>query len=223
MKHLVTWLAICCLLPTAPYAWAMEVPLQLQHPGWQQLNYKRIPANRVNQLEGAIEIHIQQSASPLIYLFEQPVDLSKIRVSGQMGALPVIPLGLVQGEPGADDFALRLGLVLEGEKRLNFAQRLIAAPWVRSLFELAPADTGIDQILFLNLANPGKLEWRQREHPAGQGLYTEYILKQVEAYQPFELEHELAMPERVLALWISADGDDTGSAYTLSIESIHYE
>ena len=223
MKHLATSLAICCLLTTASYARTMAVPLQLQHHGWQQLNYKRIPANRINQLEHGIEIRIRASASPLIYLFEQPVELRKIRVTGQMGALPVIPQGLVQGEQGADDFALRVGLVLEGEKRLNFAQRLIAAPWVRSLFELAPADTGIDQILFLNLANPGKLGWRKRAHPAGHGLYTEYILKQVEAYRPYELEHELAMPERVMALWTSADGDDTRSEYTLSIESIHYE
>lgn len=223
MRYIPTRLALVYLLSSWLPVPAMEVPLELQHDNWQQLEYDNIPANRVTQLEHGIAIHVESSASPLIYLFDRPVELSKLKVTGQMGALPVIPEGLVQGDRHADDFPLRVGLVLEGDKTLNFAQRLIASQWIRTLFELAPGDTGIDRIHFLNLANPGQPGWGRREHPDGRGLYTETIVKQVEAGQPYDLEFEASESTRVLALWISADGDDTGSVYSLSIESIYYE
>jgi len=126
-----------------------------------------------------------------------------------MGRLPVIPQGLKQGEKGADDFPFRLGLVLEGDKTLNFPQKLIVAQWVKILFDLAPVDTGIDRIMFLNLANPGTglSEKTQHEHSGGKGLFTETIIKQVAADGNFDFSYTLPMPEKVLALWISSDGE----------------
>lgn len=223
MHYVINRLLVLCLLLTTGSISAMEVPLRLQNSAWQLLEYSRIPANQVTETEQGLRIAIDASASPLIYLFEQPVEISRLMVTGQMGALPSIPPGSKQGDRGADDFPLRVGLVLEGDRTLKFAQRLVAAKWVRTLFDLAPADTGIDRILFLNLANPGEPGWQQREHPDGRGLFTETILKQVEAHQPFMVDYTLAMPKRVLALWISSDGDDTGSEYALNINSISYE
>lgn len=222
MKRLirsVLLLTIPCLAFTSH---ARDIPLQLQDQNWQILNYQRIPANQVNQLDQGLHIQVKSSASPLIYIFDEPVLLSSIKVIGKMGDLPIIPEGHLQGDEGADDFPFRLGLVLEGDKTLNFAERLIAAQWVKILFDLAPDDTGIDHIRFLNLANPGELDWQNREHPAGKGLFTETIIKQVKPHQPFDLDYTPARPERVLALWISADGDDTQSEYAFSINSISY-
>jgi hypothetical protein len=92
------------------------------------------------------------------------------------------------------------------------------------LFNLAPEESGIDQIMFLNLANfssSNSFE-TEREHPNGNGLYTELIVERVFADQDFNFNYALPMPERVIALWISADGDDTGSTYALTVNSISY-
>lgn len=212
---------LSAFLALAP-ALANNIPLRLDSGQWQVLQYNAIPANRVTQLTNGLEIRVHASASPLIYVFDQPRTIRQISVSGNMGELPDIPPGVHQGDKGADDFPLRLGLVLSGDKTLNFAQRLIAARWVRTLFDLAPAQSGIDRIDFLNLANPGPLAWRKREHPDGGGLYTETIVSQISSNQPYYLDYTLASPEKVLALWISSDGDDTRSTYTLTINDISY-
>ena len=78
--------------------------------------------------------------------------------------------------------------------------------------------------MFLNQANSGSSNSfeTEREHPDGNGLYTELIIERVFADGDFNFNYVLPMPERVIALWISADGDDTGSKYALTVNSISY-
>jgi hypothetical protein len=201
---------------------ATSVPLQLDNPQWQALKYKNIRANRVSQIKGGLQIEIDSSASPLIFVFDEPQTIRDISVMGKMGRLPIIPKGVQQGDKGADDFPFRLGLVLEGEKNLNFGQKLIATEWVKILFALAPSGTGIDHVKFLNLANPGYIGWQQREQAGGKGLFTETIVNQVKPEENFDLNYTLPMPESVIAIWISADGDDTKSNFSLSVNSISF-
>jgi hypothetical protein len=208
----------------ASLAFAISVPMQLDKQHWQSLKYDNIPANRVTELAQGLQIQINASASPLIYVFEEASTINQVSVSGMIGSLPVIPQGLKQGEKGADDFPFRLGLVLEGDKTLNFAQKLIATEWVKILFGLAPEEAGIDHIMFLNLVNPGfqYVPGTLREHPNSKSLYTETFVGQIAADQNFNFSYQLPMPKKVIALWISADGDDTSSSYTLTVNSISY-
>ena len=198
--------------------------MQLDKNHWKSLTFNNIPANRVTELPQGLQIEINASASPLIYVFEEAATINQVSVSGMIGSLPVIPQGLKQGEKGADDFPFRLGLVLEGDKTLNFAQKLIATEWVKILFGLAPEEAGIDHIMFLNLVNPEfqYVPGTLREHPNSKGLYTETFVGQIAADQDFSFSYQLPMPKKVIALWISADGDDTGSSYTLTVNSISY-
>lgn len=203
---------------------AAEVPLDLDRPNWQTLEYKGIPANTVLQASDGIQIQINASASPLIYVFDQPEALSSIQVRGGItGGLPAIPDESQQGDEGADDFAFRIGLVIAGDKTLSFAQKLIAADWVTTLYDLAPSGDGIEHVRFLNLANPGKTNIVQRAHPLSKGLFFETIVGEIQANQNFELDYSLDETTPVLALWISSDGDDTASSYTIKLNNISYQ
>lgn len=152
----------------AQSALATSVPLKLDNPQWQILKYKKIRANRVNQIKGGLQIEIDSFASPLVFVFDEPQTIRDISVIGKMGRLPVIPKGVQQGDKGADDFPFRLGLVPESEKILNYGQNLIVAEWVKILFALASSGTGIEHVKFLNLANPGYIDWQQREQAGGE-------------------------------------------------------
>lgn len=212
-------LAVIICLPHT--ALALDVPLKLDNKNWQSLTYKNIKANTVSQTEDGIHIAINSSASPLIYVFDTPQTIQNVTVLGKMGKLPVIPEGVVQGELGADDFPFRLGLVMAGDKTLNFAEKLIAPQWVKTLYSLAPKGAGVDHIHFLNLANAGgTLNWQQRNHPRSKGLFKETIIKQIASQTPFDLSYALPQSAKILALWISADGDDTQSSYELTLNSI---
>lgn len=198
---------------------ATEIPLQIEG-NWRPLNYKNIPANTYSETEKGLKIEVNSSASPLIYVFDTPQTIQSIRVNGEIGQLPVIPANLTQGDTGADDFPFRLGLVFEGDKTLNFAQKLIAPAWVKTLYGLAPENTGVDHVLFLSLANPGALSWKTREHPSSKGLFKETIVQHIEPNQAFEMNYDLPQSASILALWISSDGDDTASDYALTLKSI---
>jgi len=202
---------------------AQEIPLDPGGANWQSLSYRSIPANTFSHADSGLKIEVKASASPLIYVFDQPVLMKHISAQGQLGQLPAIPEGLVQGEKGADDFVLRIGLVIAGDKTLSFNQQFLAATWVKTLFSLAPDDEGVDHVKFLNLANPGSIPWESRQHPGGKGLFREVIVANSNANQAFELSYQLPDAKRVLALWISSDGDDTDSSFSLTINTISYQ
>ncbi len=199
---------------------AFNVPLDLSNGSWQSLNYQNIPANNVTQLESGLKISVEASASPLIYLFDQAQTIQDVVVRGTMGDLPNIPAEDNQGDIGADDFPFRLGLVLSGDKTLSFGQKLISPEWVKTLFSLAPQGTGIDQVMFLNLTNPEPIDWDMREHPFSNGLFKEIIAGHVNADESFVMRYQLPQEREVLGLWISADGDDTNSAFSLELSEI---
>jgi len=202
---------------------AQEIPLDPNGENWQSLSYRGIPANTFSHVNSSLKIEVRSSAGPLIYVFDDPVEMKQVSAQGQLGQLPVLPEGLAQGEKGADDFVLRIGLVIAGDQTLSFAQKLLAAPWVTTLFSLAPGNEGVDHVKFLNLANPDSTSWGSREHPDGKGLFREIVVGNANANQAFELSYQLSEPRRVLALWISADGDDTNSNFDLTINTISYQ
>lgn len=226
IARLATHLLMLMLLVLSTYAHALptqEIALDPEAKNWQSLNYRNIPANTFSLDDSSLKIEVNASAGPLIYVFDRPVMMQQIFAQGQLGQLPSLPPGLIQGEKGADDFVLRIGLVLAGDKTLNFAQRLIAAPWVNTLFSLAPSDEGVDHVQFLNLANPGSRPWKSRQHPDGKGLFQEIVVGDAKANKTFQLNYQLPEARRVLALWISSDGDDTDSSFELHINRIAYQ
>lgn len=218
--HTNRFLSIICAILISSPSFALDIPLQLNDENWQSLHYKNIDPNVITQKEQGFEIQVNNSASPLIYVFVQPLLIQNIKVSGSMGDLPTIPADLTQGDKNADDFPFRIGLVLAGDKTLNFAQKLIAPNWVKTLYALAPKGYGIDHIAFLNLANPEEISWQSRDHPASKGLFNETIVAHIQPHEDFELKHDLPQSSEVIALWISADGDDTHSSFSLNLKSI---
>ena len=220
MKKYTALLSLFLCVNAISFAHAIEIPLKLDDPRWQVLMFDNIPANQVSQTENGLKIKINKSASPLIYVFDEPQTIMSVSAMGQMGQLPLIPKDQQQGEKGADDYPLRIGLVIKGEKTLNFMQRLISAKWVKTLFDLAPDGTGIDHVLFLALSNGGSMPGTAVGVSKNSKLFAQTVVKQVNPEEPFDLSYTLDTSKSVLALWISADGDDTKSIFELEINSL---
>ena len=127
-------------------AQATEIPLSLEAGAWQSLTYNSVQSNVVKNTGDSMNIHIMGSASPLIYVFDQPQTIQSIQASGSLSGVPTLPQNTEQGDDGADDFALRIGLVLAGDKQLDPAQQLFAPKWIKTVYGLAPENTGIDHI-----------------------------------------------------------------------------
>ncbi len=212
-------LAVLVMLGLAAAATAeTEIPVSdLQQ--WTSLEYRSIPANTVAVEGGNLHIAVNKSASPLIYKLDEPLRATSVTVKASWSGKLTIPKNAMQGEAGADDFILKLGIVEIGERTLNWLQRLIAANWIKQLFKLAPKGTGVERINFLSTTQQKNLLGTQRKHSLNDLLF-ETRITWLEAQGEFEMEYQFEEPVNVLGLWISSDGDDTESSFDLSIERI---
>jgi hypothetical protein len=185
---------------------------------WQVLQYSSLPPHRVRFSGTGLEIIVDGSAMPLIFPLSERLRVRSILVKGRVeGTLRVPPER--QGEKEFDDYVFRIGLVERGERTLNFVQRQLAADWVRRLFELAPKGSGISKIHFFNVGAERAHIGQQRQHPLSD-LIVEQVVAVPRTDGRFDFAHALARPLDTIAVWLSSDGDDTASRFTVLVEHI---
>ena len=196
------------------------LPVQ-QMSDWQVLEYNGLRANQVDFAAEGMAVRVDQSASPIIYPLPEPRRVSRVAVEGFLSDLLQVEAE-AQGQDGGDDFSLKIGLVVRGEKSLNPLQRLVSARWIKTLFDLAPKGTGIDRIQFLNAVQYPDLLGRQRQHPLSELIHENNVWL-LDAPGDFNLEYRLEQPLEVIAVWLSIDGDDSRSQYTTLIRRLELE
>jgi hypothetical protein len=218
----VTAIVLACRA-SAPTAQAepnsIVLPLSEQ-ARWQVLQYRSLPPHRIRFSSAGLEMAVEGSAMPLIYPLPGRPRVSAIRVKGRVEGALRIPPGR-QGEEKLDDYVFRIGLVEPGERTLSFLQRQLAAAWIRKLFELAPKGTGISKIHFFNVGAEKTHIGRQRQHPLSD-LIVERVVAVPRADGRFDFAHALERPLETIAVWLSSDGDDTASKFTVLVEQIEF-
>jgi hypothetical protein len=160
---------------------------------------------------------VDRSAGPIVLPLGGPTLVREVHVAGQVtGTLLTTPDR--QGEAGADDFTLRVGLVEAGSRRPGFLERRFAPAWVRRLFDLAPPGEGVGRIRFFNLGlHASQIGW-QRTHPLSDLLFEHIVAAPGE---DGVFAFSARAPEApVLAVWLSADGDDTRSTFSVRIDRL---
>ncbi len=196
---------------------AFALPVQ-QMSGWQLLQYNKIEPNQVSFSQQGMNVQVIESASPLIYPLDNPLLVRRIDVSGSLSDLLSLDAEK-QGLKNHDDFTLKIGLVVDGDKTLNRLQKLLSPNWVKTLFELAPEGSGVDNIYFLNAVQTSTRLGQQRQHPASDLIYENNVWL-LDKTGDFSLSYTLDDPRKVIAVWISIDGDDSRSNYSTLIKSL---
>lgn len=186
---------------------------------WKIEQFSHIPKNEVTASAKGLLIRINGSAGPLIYPLKAKTKISGFKVTGEFLGLPKFTNPSLQGEKGFDDYPLRLGFVIPGEKRLSGLKKMFAAQWVKSLYELVQDGTGLDSIQFFNVTQNLKQVGSERLHPSSDLLH-ETFFESVKSPGPFVFEHRFQIDKNVAALWISIDGDDTKSSYEVLISHL---
>jgi len=196
-------------------------PIFFDSNKWYSLEYRSIPANTVTFLPDHISIKVSNSASPLIYpMTENPASIKEISIKGEVSQLVNINPPEQQGDKKLDDFNLRLGLVLLGNKKPGWFEKLLAPEWVKKMFELAPKEQGIDYIHFLNAVLSPSLLNTTRTHPLSEYIKEHYVWLMNEIGL-FSYSHAFLKPQHTGALWIAADGDNSQSEFILKIQQIN--
>jgi hypothetical protein len=201
-------------------AGAIALPVQ-QTGGWQLLQFSGIEPNRVSFSDAGMSVSVDASASPIIYPLDCPRRVSRVEVSGRLSGLLRVDEAR-QGQAGNDDFSLKIGLVAAGDKTLSGWQKLFSADWIRTLFELAPEGTGVDRIYFLNAVQNDRRLGLQRRHPLSDLIHEDNVWL-LDEPGDFSFSHTLDEPREVIAVWLSIDGDDSGSRYSTLITSLRLD
>ncbi len=191
--------------------------LPLSGDRWQALPYGDKTANEITFSDKELRISVKSSASPLFYRFRERLGLRSVAVKGILSALPQLPADIKEGEKGADDLALRFGIVLGGDKKIGWFERLFAPAWLKQLSEVM-AGQSFGGVHFLTLSQTQTVG-TTRQHPTSHYLEEE-VVKKVERAGPFSFEHIFAKAPQTLGLWLQSDGDDTHSSFDLSLHSI---
>jgi hypothetical protein len=197
-----------------------HVPLS-QTNGWQFLKYGSIPPNTVQGTTSGFTIGVAHSASPIVLPLPKPLNVTELKVRGRISGTLKIPPGR-QGTTGYDDYTVRIGLVVQGPRTLNWAERLIAANWVKKLYALAPSGTGISRIHFFNVGTTPEQIGRTRIHPLSD-LMQETVVAVPDPEGGFAFSNRFNSPLDVVAIWISCDGDDSQSSFTVTLNQIDLE
>lgn len=205
-------------IPSSLIFAALVIPTQSMK-GWHLEAYSRIPSNEVATSEKGMLIHVQKSASPLMYQLPTTEHLTGFKVSGEFRGLPKLPITASEGEKGADDFALRIGFIVPGEKKLSGVKRLLAPQWIKRLYEQVPPGLGLDSIHFFNVTQNVKKVGQERVHPKSD-LILENFFAAAETPGPFSYTHTLKKPIDAIAIWVSVDGDDTKSEYDVLLAKL---
>lgn len=196
------------------------VMIPLSDPSlWKELKFRKIPANTVQYKKEGIVVDVKKSASPLVYNFKGVKRIKSVDVEL-----------VIEGNPRFDkkewsefeeDSVFRLGLILEGSKKMDGFSSLFAPKWVRSLFEMAPKDSGLDKIHFLNVTQNEKLINKTRQHPKSELIYEENVIFASPQQKTIKLNKIFDKPVSVAGLWISIDGDESGSSFKTHIRSVN--
>ena len=207
-------------IKTMIFAAAFAVPLQ-QMDDWQLLQYGGIAPNQVSFAQQGMTVKVMGSASPIIYPLDEARLVRRIEVTGTLYELLTLDAEK-QGLKDNDDFGLKIGLVVAGDKTLNGMQELFSADWVKRLYALAPDGGGIDSIYFLNAVQTSTRLGQQRQHPLSDLIFENNVWL-LDKPGDFAMAHTLDKPRKVIAIWLSIDGDDSRSNYSTLIKSLHLE
>jgi hypothetical protein len=195
------------------------VPLN-QSPQWQELNFNKIKANHVEYSQEKIKISVTESASPLIYSFDSKKKITAFEVTAHVSEnYPQIPSQKVQGHKGFDDYVLRFGLIITGNKKMSWLNRLSAPEWLLKMEKLLPEDQGINEVLFFTTCQNSNQLNKTKTHSLSS-LLKETCIEHLTKSGSFTLKKDLPEPLEAVGLWISTDGDETKSTFQLEINKI---
>ena len=198
-------------------SFSIEHTVKFDKELFKVLSYSSINPNEFKFRVKDLFIKVKGSASPLIYPLKDPKTFKELSFKAKLKGR--VNYKGAQGEKGSDDFSLRVGVVYEGDKTLNFFQKAIAAKWIVTLFELAPNGTGVSEINFFNTFQDKKLKDKSREHPLSD-LLVENFVSDVSNSDMIDVKVPLDKNKKILALWISSDGDDTSSNFEVVLNEI---
>ncbi|MEM1440914.1 MAG: hypothetical protein AAGF67_01130 [Verrucomicrobiota bacterium] len=186
---------------------------------WKELNFREIDPNKTTYGPGKLRVEVNGSASPLIHLFSERKNVSSLRITGRVAGNWKFATG-DDWANSPDDALLRIGLIENGTRRLNPLEKLAAPEWITEIEEATRSTAdGVGTIRCFHLMPNENWVGQTRTNPNAK-LFHETVAATPAEDGSFAIEVELDSPLESVGLWLLADGDDSGVAFIVEIDSL---
>lgn len=197
----------------------LAIPLEKQAQ-WTDLEFSQSRKTQTSFSSSGLKLKVDNSSSPLFYPLNQILKITGVTLRFELLGLPKIPAGKIEGAVEADDFPLRLGLVLSGNNQLSWFDKLFAPRWLKFISEKSePYHLG--KVLFLTVSQTLPVG-TERKHPKFN-LLEEVVVLQASKPGTYSVSWKSPQELDTYALWIQSDGDDTASSFDVLIKNITLE
>lgn len=194
---------------------SMIIPLDLNY--WKEIKFDNIQKNKVQNIKSSLSIEVNNSSSILIYNFKTPKKFKKILLEGNL--VGNLNFKNNQGKDSFDDFTLKIGFIVLGNKKLTGLKKLFAPDWIINLHKIFPKTFGLSHLeLFVGVIDLHLLK-TSRLHPLSNFFHENFVFD-LSKEGRFKLESSVNKEFESIGLWLSADGDNSKSKFNIKIHSL---
>lgn len=186
---------------------------------WHPLQFRRIEPIHSSVQSEKITLEVKSSAGGLVRSLPKETRVKSLVVTGSVkGELKVDADHL--WEKGQDDAFLRVGLIVAGGRSMTTLERLMAPAWICTMDDVLCADGRAPSAIRSQLLVP-HAAWigKQRPNPHMKQL-VDHIVATPGADGSFTMRVDLPETLELVGLWLMADGDDSGSTFTVVVDSL---
>lgn len=186
---------------------------------WHALQFRNIPPIQSSVKGGKITLEVKSSAGGLVRRLPKDTRVKSLVVTGSVKGGLKVDAGRLW-EKGQDDAFLRVGLIVGGGRSLGTLERLMAPAWICTMDDVLCADGRAPSAIRNHLLVP-HAAWigKQRPNPHMKQL-VDHIAATPGADGRFTMRVDLPETLELVGLWLMADGDDSGSTFTVVVDSL---
>ena len=207
--HLQAWILLF-LAAATPYASAQSIKFDEK---WQEITFSGIAPNIYKREHDALRASVKKSHSFLVYAFDQPKSAFGFSFLWRRSGTLAVKDRAQESTKAGDDAWFRIGLIVSGKAPLI---PFFAPSWLKILGKKLTLDA--DRLIYyiLDARHPPGSQWDNpyhssiKNHALASGDATKDGWTSAQASWDKEL--------KLAGLWFSADGDDTGSTFDVSIK-----
>lgn len=219
IKHSTIFLVqLVLFLPAnSSFAESAAAVITLQADNFEHISFSRIKANHYTYQQQQLNIAVDNSASFLMKPFDAVKKVNRVSIVWRSEGRPKQKAALHEKKRTGDDAVFKLGLLLKTDDVL-FKPFLPA--WMKRVEQLLRFPSKNMIYLVVGARNiPGE-QW---QNPYSKNV-TMIAIDSIADEQGWQhSSYRFEMPLDVVALWLMADGDDTGSRFSVKVKAIRIE
>lgn len=201
----VIFLILIFLTVKAYPASVQTIDLSLKQ--FQHVTFKDIPTTHYENDGSSLAITVDKSSSFLLLPFSQPQTVRAVAFSWRGSGVVKVPDAKTEQTKQGDDGRLRIGLLLVGKPPMV---PFLAPTWIKTVRDIMKVPS--DRIVYLavDTKNPPPAKWTS---PHSSDIEIQAIPSETLGDGWWRSHMTFNKTLSVGGLWITADGDNTGSTF----------